>query len=153
MTFRNFKRGVILLSALLSAATVTPLLSSVSLAKSVPAPTPSPASAAPAASPRILDQLKLSDAQKAKIRGIRSARTRKINEALKPEQRAKLQAELKAGKKLGEALKSLNLSTDQKKTIAGAVQKSNEDIKATLNDTQKKQLEAYLKQRQGAPVD
>jgi hypothetical protein len=141
--WKNFKRGVILLSALVSAVAVTPLLSTVSLAN-----TP-----APAASPRLLDQLKLSDAQKTKIRGIRAARTRKINETLKPEQRAKLQAELKSGKKLGESLKSLNLSTEQKKTIVGAVQKANEEIKATLDNKQKKQLEAYLKQRQGAPVD
>jgi hypothetical protein len=144
--WKNFKCGVILLSALVSAAAVTPLLSTVSLANT-------PAPAAPAASPRFLDQLKLSDAQKTKIRGIRAARTRKINETLKPEQRAKLQAELKSGKKLGESLKSLNLSTEQKKTIVGAVQKANEEIKATLDNKQKKQLEAYLKQRQGAPVD
>ncbi|MBW4471371.1 MAG: hypothetical protein KME45_13335 [Stenomitos rutilans HA7619-LM2] len=63
-------------------------------------------------------------------------------------QRKKLVQALKSGTKLGAALQTLNLSADQKQKIAAIVQKSNQQIKATLTAKQQQQLETMRKQHQ-----
>lgn len=138
-------------SILASAIALSSFLSTAAFASTKPTNTtttkPTKTAAVQNQSSNIVEQLNLTDQQRNKIRGIRSSRTRQINQVLKPDQRTKLQAELKSGKKLGEAIKSLNLDPTQKKDILAIVQKSNQDIMGTLNDKQRKQLETYLSQR------
>lgn len=106
-----------------------------------------------ATSTTIVDQLKLTEQQKNKIRGYRADRNRQINAVLTQAQKTKLQQELKSGMKLGPALKGLNLSPDQTKKIAAILQKSAQNIRGTLTADQQRKLDAYLKQQRQAAVE
>jgi Spy/CpxP family protein refolding chaperone len=97
----------------------------------------------------LVEELKLTDQQKLKIRGIRAQRTRLINQVLTPGQRTKFEAARKAGKSLTESLKELDLKSNQKKQIVSIAKKSAEEIKATLTKEQQKQLATYLKKQRG----
>jgi Spy/CpxP family protein refolding chaperone len=65
-------------------------------------------------------------------------------------QRKKLVQALRSGTKLGAALQTLNLNADQKQKIGAIVQKSNQEVKATLTPKQQQQLETMRKQHQTA---
>ncbi len=97
----------------------------------------------------LVEQLKLTDAQKKSIQGYRADRTRKINEVLTKDQKAKFEQAKNSGKSLSESLKAAGLKPDQQKKILEIAKNSAEKIKGTLTPTQKKQLEAYMKQRKG----
>jgi hypothetical protein len=131
-------------SVFVSAALCASLLPGISQAK-LP---PTQVAAAPAATaPSLATQLNLSEKQKNTIRGIYASRTRQINQVLTKDQQQKLQAQRNSGKKMSEALQSLNLNADQKKKILAIIQKTNQDIRSNLSQDQIKKLDAYLKQR------
>ncbi len=143
-------------SMLISAVVIASFSPAIALAKApvLTAAKPAGTMTAPATqSAPILEQLKLTDAQKLKLRGIRSAKTRKINALLSKEQQAKLQEQLKSGKKMSEALKSLGLKPDVMQKINAARQNAAEQIKAVLTPEQRKQLESYLKQKPSTAVE
>ncbi|UBF23642.1 hypothetical protein K9N68_17875 [Kovacikia minuta CCNUW1] len=136
-------------SIVVSTVAVTTLISGVSFAGTQPinGSSKSTHTAAIQATPAIIEQLQLTSDQKTKIRGIRTSRSRQINQVLSSTQQAQLKQELKSGKKLGQVLKDLNLSADQKKKILAIVQQSNKDIIAVLTPEQKQKLNTYLKQQ------
>jgi Spy/CpxP family protein refolding chaperone len=95
-----------------------------------------------AATPRSgVEQLQLTEAQKEKIRKIRSARNRDIAMVLTAAQRTKLAQSLKEGKKLSDAVKELNLNNNQKKRIREIAQKSVQAIRAILTPQQQRTLD------------
>lgn len=145
-------------SILMSAVVVVSLSPGLALAK-LPSST-SPVKSTPVTTPTarstpILEQLKLTNAQKLKLRSIQSAKMRKINQLLTVDQRTKLQQQLKAGQKLSEALKTLGLKPENLKKITAVRQNAAQQIKATLTADQLKQLETYFKQHPSAsnPVE
>lgn len=95
-----------------------------------------------------VEQLKLSDQQKRTLRALRKARNQEISKVLSDAQRKNLVQALKSGTKLAPALQALNLSADQKQKIGTIVQKSNQQVKATLTPQQQEQLETMRKQHQ-----
>lgn len=126
--------------ALLTSATALVLFMSTGL----PAAIAQPQSAAMtlAADPRSeVEQLQLTPTQKEKIRQIRATRNRDIAMVLTTAQRNKLAQSLKSGKKLGDAVKELNLNNGQKKRIQAIAQKSVQAIKAVLTPQQWQRLE------------
>lgn len=141
-------------SILMSAVVIVSLSPGIALAK-FPSST-SPVKSTPVATPTaqstpILEQLKLTDAQKLKLRGIRSAKTRKINQLLTVDQRTKLQQQLKSGQKMSEALKTLGLKPENLQKITAVRRNAAQQIKATLTTDQLKQLETYFKQHPSEP--
>ena len=138
---------VLLLASTVAFAVVLPGLSLTGVQPSFEAANQS-AVAAPPAPASAVEQLKLTEQQKQKIRAIRKTRNQSIAKVLNEAQRKKLAQSLRSGTKMGTALQALNLSTDQKKNIGSIVQKSNQEIKATLTPQQQQQLEAYRKQHQ-----
>jgi Spy/CpxP family protein refolding chaperone len=138
-------------SILISAVILTTLLPGLALAKSASNQPTQPSSnraiAAAQSATTFLEDLKLSDSQKAKIRSIRAARIQQIHKDLDTKQWDKLQQELKAGKKLNDALKTLNLNKNQTQQINAVLAKSAEEIRGTLTAQQRQKLDAYLKQR------
>lgn len=104
--------------------------------------------AAQPAAPSPVEQLQLTDQQRQKIRVLRKERNKEIAKVLNETQRKKLVQSLRSGVKLGAALQTLNLSVDQKQKITAIVQKSTQEIKATLTDKQLQQLETMRKQHQ-----
>lgn len=95
-----------------------------------------------AASPSAgMDRLQLTAAQKEKIRQIRTTRNRDIAMVLTASQRTKLAQSLKSGKKLGQAVKELNLNNNQKQRIREIAQKSVQAIKGVLTPQQWQRLE------------
>ncbi len=149
MKFSVTKRTLIVINSLVLTTLLTGLASAKPVTSNQPSsPSPSASvSTATQSATAFLESLKLSDTQKNKIRGIRAARTRQIHQALDGKQWDKLQQEIKAGKKLNEALKGLQLNKDQKQRIGTVLAKSAESIRATLTPSQRQKLDAYLKQR------
>lgn len=96
----------------------------------------------------IVEQLKLTDQQRQKIRAIRKTRSQGISKVLNATQRTKLARSLRSGTKMGAALQALDLSAEQKQQMSMIVRQANQAIEATLTSTQKQQLEAYRKQHQ-----
>jgi Spy/CpxP family protein refolding chaperone len=138
-------------SLIASAIALTVTMPTVTLAKTkTPAKTPAPPvemKPAPApASKSIWEEMNLKPEQKAKIQGIRGARTRAINKELTEKQKPMFE-KLRAKGSLTEALKGLSLTPAQAKTINAAVKKANDDVLGVLDKSQKDQLAAYLKQK------
>ncbi|MBM0742933.1 hypothetical protein JOY44_15185 [Phormidium sp. CLA17] len=98
----------------------------------------------------LIEQLKLTAAQKQKIATIRRNRTVEINKVLTPNQKAKFETARKSGKSTSETMAALGLKADQKKKIAEIAKNSASDIMSVLNSQQKKQVVTYLKQQRGS---
>lgn len=150
MLRNSLKRSAGLLAAIALPLTGSFMINSAIAAK--PADT-SPASAAsmpkvPTSSAALMEALKLTDKQKNDIRVIRANRTKQINQILDADQKAKFEQARKAGKPLGEALKTLSLKPAQKTQILAIVKTSADNIKAKLNPAQLKVLNDYTKRNQ-----
>ncbi len=134
------------------ALTLTGSLMTTSAIAAKPAdPTPASTTStpkAPTSSAALMEALKLTDQQKNDIRVIRSNRTKQINQILDADQKAKFEQARKAGKPLGEALKTLSLKPAQKTQILAIVKASADNIKAKLNPAQLKVLNDYMKRNQ-----
>jgi Spy/CpxP family protein refolding chaperone len=111
------------------------------------APVAAPKQAAGATS--LIEQLKLTSAQKQKIATFRKNRTIEMNKVLTSDQKAKFEAARKAGKSTSETMNALGLKPAQKKKIADIAKNSAGDIMSVLNPQQKKQVITYLKQQRG----
>jgi Spy/CpxP family protein refolding chaperone len=135
-------------SLIASAIALTVTMPTVTMAKTkTPVKTPAPVEMKPApASKSIWEEMKLKPEQKAKIQGIRGARTRAINQELTEKQKPMFD-KLRAKGSLAEALKGLSLTPAQSKAINAAVKKANDDVLGVLDKSQKDQLAAYLKQK------
>jgi Spy/CpxP family protein refolding chaperone len=143
----SLKRFSLLASAIALAVTMP----TVTLAKTptkTPVKTPAPVEVKPAPAPSksIWEEMNLKPEQKTKIQGIRAARTRAINKELTEKQKPMFD-KLRAKGSLAEALKELDLTPAQAKTINAAVKKANDDVVGVLDKSQKDQLAAYLKQK------
>lgn len=101
----------------------------------------------------IPDRLKLTTDQRRKIAAIRDDKRKQIEAALPPSERPKFLEGLKAKKPMITVLRSLNLSPDKKKQIAGIITDQNEKIKAVLTADQLKQLQAILQQNKEKGYD
>jgi Spy/CpxP family protein refolding chaperone len=134
---------------------------SISVAKDKPATMAKPATEMKAAAPKaaapkagsIWEQMNLTTAQKNKIQGIRSARTKAINAILNKDQQAKYEKLRGTKTTLSAAMQSLGLNGDQSKKVSAAAKKATDDLLAVLDSKQKSQLSAYLKQQKGAAAE
>jgi Spy/CpxP family protein refolding chaperone len=144
----SLKRFSLLASAIALAVTM-PTVTMAKTPVKTPVKTPAPVEVKPAPAPTsksIWEEMNLKPEQKAKIQGIRAARTRAINKELTEKQKPMFD-KLRAKGSLAEALKGLNLTPAQAKTINGLVKKANDDVLGVLDKSQKDQLAAYLKQK------
>jgi Spy/CpxP family protein refolding chaperone len=143
----SLKRFSLFASAIALAVTMPTVTMAKTAAKPVKTPAPVEMKPAPApASKSIWEEMNLKPEQKAKIQGIRAARTRAINKELTEKQKPMFD-KLRAKGSLAEALKGLSLTPAQAKAINAAVKKANDDVVGVLDKSQKDQLAAYLKQK------
>jgi Spy/CpxP family protein refolding chaperone len=122
-------------------ATMPPKVSPTASAK----PTAKPSPAAEKEGNSLMDSLKLTAEQKQKIRGVRSARTRQINQLLTEDQRAKFKKSRESGVKLSDAIKALGLPADKSKQVVEIIQKSQQDIRSALTPAQLKILDDAIR--------
>jgi Spy/CpxP family protein refolding chaperone len=122
-------------------ATMLPKVSPTPSAK----PTTKPSPAAEKEGVSLMDSLKLTAEQKQKIRGVRSARTRQINQLLTEDQRAKFKKSRESGVKLSDAIKALGLPADKSKQVVEIIQKSQQDIRSALTPAQLKTLDDAIR--------
>jgi Spy/CpxP family protein refolding chaperone len=93
-----------------------------------------------------IEQLHLNNQQKQKI--IMLQRRRAVEAVLTKPERTQLNQQIQSGKKLGQALQTLNLTATQKQRISATLQTYNQQIKGVLTRQQQQQLDALLHQRQ-----
>ena len=138
----KLKKLSLLASAIAVAFSITPLAANAQKTNSN-----SPQRVSQANPARSGPQLDLSQQQIAKIREIRSNTRTQIQNVFTPQQRKKIQDDLKAGKQPQEAFGSVKFSVAQQNQLRSIIEKSQLQMEGVLDAKQKKILAQWRAQQ------